>query len=284
MLDPTDPVECLPDQDDPEYWSLMRSAHECKFGGPRSTMNFWALSAHSERITLGVKMRSTAAFLSMPNKDGIIMGGKTARGFNENTMRGYPLWLPLTTQVSDIVMRDEDILRAKGGRHVLDNSQEILDADENREAVRKSCAPRHLDGNPDTEVIDSIRENFPACTLPLSRTSPTYITPEIMRNRQYAKEYLEHVALIRELLDQSSLSTNPALLSLSNNRLFQSLSGLLTGASNCTLTGEPIPVWNLVRVLRMGANAEFVRQTTMLMNGRTMSITVAPGSIKHVET
>ena len=33
MLDPTDPVECLPDQDDPEYWSLMRSAHECKFGG-----------------------------------------------------------------------------------------------------------------------------------------------------------------------------------------------------------------------------------------------------------
>ena len=49
-------------------------------------------------------MHSTAAFLSMPNEDGIIMGGKTARGFNENTMRGYPLWLPLTTlQVTDIV-------------------------------------------------------------------------------------------------------------------------------------------------------------------------------------
>ena len=208
-------------------------------------------------------MRSTAAFLSMPNKDGIIMGGKTARGFNENTMRGYPLCLPLTTlQVSDIVMQDEDILCAKGGRHVPDNSQEILDPEENREAIRKVCALRCLDAYPDTKVIDPIKENFPACTC---RPRRRPVSPEIMRNQQYAKEYLEHVALIRELLDQSSLSTNPALLSLSNNRLFQSLSRLLTGASNCTLTREPIPVWNLVRVLRMNANADLVRQTTMLM-------------------
>ena len=149
------------------------------------------------------------------------------------------MWLPLTTlQVTDIVMRDEDILCAKGGRHVPDNSQEILDPEENREAVRKVCALRYSDGYPDTKVIDPIKENFPACTMPLSSTSPTYVTPEIMRN-QYAKEYIEHVALVRELLDQSSLSTNPALLSLSNNRLFQSLSGLLTGASNCTF--EPGP-------------------------------------------
>ena len=104
--------------------------------------------------------------------------------------------------------------------------------------------------------------------MPLSSTSPTYVTPEIMRNQQYAKEYLEHVALVRELLDQSSLSTNPALLAMSNNRLFQSLSGLLTGASNCTLTREPIPVWNLVRVLRISENADFVRQTTTLMDGK----------------
>ena len=102
MLDPTDPVVCIPDQDDPEYWSLMRSAHECKFSGPGSTMNFWELSAHPGRLTLGVKMRSTAAFLSMPNKDGTILGGKAIREFDENTMRGYPLWLPLTTlQVTD---------------------------------------------------------------------------------------------------------------------------------------------------------------------------------------
>ena len=95
-----------------------------------------------------------------------------------------------------------------------------------------------------------------------------YITPEITRNQQYAKEYLEHVALIRELLDQSSLSTNYVLLSLSNNRLFQSLSGLLTRTSDCTLTREPIPVWNLVRVLRMSASADLLRQTTMLMDGK----------------
>ena len=103
-------------------------------------------------------MHSTAAFLSMPNEDGIIMGGKTSRGFNDNTMREYPLWLPLTTRhVSDVVMLDEDILRAKGGRHVPDNSQEILDPEGNREAIRKLCALGYLDGYPD-KVIDPIKE------------------------------------------------------------------------------------------------------------------------------
>ena len=64
MLDPIGPVVCVPEQDDPEHWSLLRGAHECKFGGPGSTMNFWELSAHTERLTLGVKMHSTAVFLS----------------------------------------------------------------------------------------------------------------------------------------------------------------------------------------------------------------------------
>ena len=154
-------------------------------------MNSWELSAYTDRRTSGVKMHSTAAFLSMPNEDGIIMGGKTFRGFNGNTMRGYPLWLPLTTsQVSDVVMLDEDILRSKGGRHVPDNSQEILDPEEKREAVRKSCALRYLDGYPDTKVIDPIKENFPACTMPLSCTSPTYITPEILQNRHTLRNIL----------------------------------------------------------------------------------------------
>ena len=27
MLDPTDPVVCVLDEDDPEYWSLMRGSH-----------------------------------------------------------------------------------------------------------------------------------------------------------------------------------------------------------------------------------------------------------------
>ena len=151
-------------------------------------------------------MRSTAALLSMPNKYGIILGGRTIRGFNENTMQGYPLKLSLTTrQVTDVVMYDENILCAKDGRQVPD----------------------------DTSVIpDPIKENYPACTMPLSSTSPVHVTPEIMRNRQYAEEYIAHVLLIRELLDQASLSTNSALLALSNNRLYRSLSGLLKGASD----------------------------------------------------
>ena len=105
--------------------------------------------------------------------------------------------------------------------------------------------------------------------MPLSGTSPTYITPEIMRNQQYARECIEHVALIRELLDQSSLSTNSTLLSMSKNILFHTLGGLLNRASNCILTGEPIPVWSLARVLRTQANAELVRQTNMLMDGKS---------------
>ena len=85
--------------------------------------------------------------------------------------------------------------------------------------------------------------------------------------RQYSEEYIAHVALIRELLDQASLSTNSALLALSNNRLYQSSSGLLKGASDCVLTREPIPAWNLARVLRTMPDAELVRQTTTLMDG-----------------
>ena len=69
-------------------------------------------------------MRSIAAFLSMPNAGGIIKGGKTSRGFSENPMTGYPLRLALTTrQVTDVVMYDEDILRAKGGRQVPDDTE-----------------------------------------------------------------------------------------------------------------------------------------------------------------
>ena len=76
-LIPTEPVVCAcQDQDDPDYWFQTRSAHECKYGGPGSTMNFWELSAYTDRLTLGVKMHSTAAFLSLPNEDGIIMAGR----------------------------------------------------------------------------------------------------------------------------------------------------------------------------------------------------------------
>ena len=139
MLEPTDPVVCLPDQDDPYYWSKRRSADECKHGGPGSTMSFWEQSAYIDRLTLGVKTRSTAAFLSMPNKSGVVTGGKSIRGLNDKTVRGYSLWLPLSTrQASDVAQLDEDILRPKGGRHVKDESDEIEDLEKRREAVRQT--------------------------------------------------------------------------------------------------------------------------------------------------
>ena len=121
--------------------------------------------------------------------------------------------LALTTrQVTDVVMYDEDILCVKGGRQVPDDTDETLDEEVKRETTRKTCALRYLDGYPDTKVIDPIKENYPACTMPLSSTSPVHVTPEIMRNAQYTQEYIAHVALIRELLDQASLSTNSNLL------------------------------------------------------------------------
>ena len=165
------------------------------------------------------------------------------------------LYLESTRQVSDVVQLDEDILRPKGGRHVQDDTHEIQDLEKegSSPAVRQVCALTYLEGYPDTKVIDPVKENFPACTMPLSCTTP-HITPAILRNRQSAKEYLAHVALIRELLDQSSLTTNTQLLSSSSNRLYQSLSGLLAHSSDISLTRCD--------------SAETVRQMTKVMDGK----------------
>ena len=148
----------------------------------------------------------------MPNKDGVVLGGTSSRGFNDNTARGYPAWLTLTTRhVTDVVMYDEDVLSVKGGRQVSD-AEPFLDDESRRERVRQICALKYLHGYPDTKVIDPIKENYPACTMPLSATAPTFVTPEILCNTQYAQDYMAHTALIREMLGQASLSTNPALL------------------------------------------------------------------------
>ena len=64
-------------------------------------------------------MHSTAAFLSMPNENGIVLGGTPGQGFNDNSARGYPAWMTITTrQVTDVVMNDQEILAVKGGRQV----------------------------------------------------------------------------------------------------------------------------------------------------------------------
>ena len=83
-------------------------------------------------------MHSTAAFLSMPNEDGVVLGGSSSRGFNDNTMRGYPLRLTLATrQVTDVVMFDEEILSVKGGRQVKDDQEVPMDEETRRERAVK---------------------------------------------------------------------------------------------------------------------------------------------------
>ena len=118
------------------------------------------------------------------------------------------------------------------------------------ERIRQICASKNLYGYPDSRAIDPIKENYPACTMPLAATSPAVVTAEILNNPQYVHDYLTHVALIREMLGHASLSVNPAVLARCSNKLLQSLSGLLTGASNCQHTREPIPAWSVVKVVR----------------------------------
>ena len=153
------------------------------------------------------------------------------------------------------------ILSVRPGRMVSDDHRPPADEEAKREETRKVCALRYLEGYPDTKVIDPIRDNFPACTMPLAATAPLHATPEILCNQKYAQGYVEHVALIRELLDQASLSTNHALLMRSSNQLLRSLGGLLKGASECKLTREPIPVWNIVKIARTNPDADMVRKT-----------------------
>ena len=63
LEDPTDPVLCVPDQDHDHYFRLLNKSAESALGGPGSTMNFGDTATGSERLTLGVRMHSAAAFL-----------------------------------------------------------------------------------------------------------------------------------------------------------------------------------------------------------------------------
>ena len=151
LADPTEPVLCVPSQDNNLFWQIKLRHRESMYGEPGSTLNYWQLSMHSERLTLGMKMHSTAAFLSMPNENGVVLGGATDRGFNDNSTRGYPAWLTLTTrQVTDVVMYDEDILSIKGGRQVSE-PEPYLDDETRSERTRQLCASKYLHGYPDTE-------------------------------------------------------------------------------------------------------------------------------------
>ena len=210
-------------------------------------------------------MHSTAAFLSMPNAEGIVLGGPPDQGFNDNSARGYPAWLSITTrQVTDVVTNDLDIISVKGGRQVS-GPEPYLDDVARDERIRQICASKYLYGYPESKLIDPIQENYPACTMPLAATMPAVVAPEILCNTQYVHDYVKHVALIREMLGQASLSVNPTVLERCSNQLLKGVAGLLKGMSNCQHTREPIPAWNTVRVVRTKPTASLVNSTTSLM-------------------
>ena len=53
LQDPTHPVVCVPGPDHRLYWDLKAQCAESRYGEPGSTRNFWQLSMHSQRLTLG---------------------------------------------------------------------------------------------------------------------------------------------------------------------------------------------------------------------------------------
>ena len=140
-----------------------------------------------------------------------------------------------------------------------------LDDVARQERIRQICASKYLYGYPESKVIDPIRLNYPACTMPLASTSPAVVTAGILCNPQYVTDYVKHVGLVREMLNHASLSENPAVLTKCANKLYKSLAGLLTGESSCLLTREPIPAWNTVKVVRTNPTAELVARTISLV-------------------
>ena len=54
-------------------------------------------------------MHPTAAFISMPNREGVITGGLTSRGLSDQTARVYPLQLGLLTPTR-FIRFDKNIL------------------------------------------------------------------------------------------------------------------------------------------------------------------------------
>ena len=173
LRDPTHPVLCLPGPEDRMYWDLKALCSESMYGEPGSTRNFWQLSMHSQRLTLGMKMQSTAAFLSMPNAEGIVLGGPPDQGFNDNSARGYPAWMSITTrQVTDVVMNDQDILAVKGGRQVT-GPEPYLDDTARMDRIRQICASKYLFGYPESKVIDPLQVKLPSLHDAISSDSAT---------------------------------------------------------------------------------------------------------------
>ena len=66
------------------------------------------------------------------------------------------------------------------------------DPSDKLETIRQLCATYYLEGYLDVNEVDPIKDNFPLCTMPLASTVPLTVSPAIMRNREYARDYLIH--------------------------------------------------------------------------------------------
>ena len=235
LEDRTDPVLCVPEQYHDHCWRLLNSSVESHLGGPGSTMNFWLTSAGAERLTLGVEMHSAAAFLSMPNSDGVVRGGNSDRGFNDQTRRGYPLRLTLTTrQVTDVVMYDEEILSVRGGRMVKDDHRPPVDKETRREETRKTCALRckltrepipvwnivkKVRTNPDADRVrkivaflcsdGSVSINLPSAPMPMPEGEKARLMhPALVTHLTEGKPYYMTGGLIPHLTKKGHFSGN----------------------------------------------------------------------------
>ena len=74
---------CLEDIDPSNRDEVQLKFPECTLGDLGSMVKFWRIS-QADRITMGFKMPTAAAFTSMPNYEGIIAGGGgQPRGYND---------------------------------------------------------------------------------------------------------------------------------------------------------------------------------------------------------
>ena len=88
LKDPGRPVLCLQDIFPSQQAYACQTEPECTYGSLGSAVNFWKASQKADRISMGFKMPTNAAFNSMTNKDGIIVVGRTqARGHHDGTPR-----------------------------------------------------------------------------------------------------------------------------------------------------------------------------------------------------
>ena len=122
---------------------------ECTYGDLGSTVNFWKVSERTDCVTIRFKMPTAAASTSMPNRDGVIVGGRqSARGYSDGTDRGYPIELGLSTaQVSLAVRRDDTWLStfrpASSSQDHPRRTEGVLEHEAEEEA-RDLCAQYYL--------------------------------------------------------------------------------------------------------------------------------------------